>query len=386
MKKVVWVSSWDRRCGIADYSKALFNSVSSSLQAEGDKLVLASLDEFRNSFELLSFIHSEKPTLVHFQHEYGLFGGKNPPYYWFPELVDGLKRDFRNIKLTATAHTVLDPQYSFPTKHTGVQAPIRFLANSLLLPSLQKIWGERTWGLLDGVVCHSRHQVESLLASGNVRVEVLPHFVFNEQTHPNSKEKWEIGEKVLNSQRPFTLIFGFISSDKGQDLAVEAMVQLKAKGEAVPLLVLAGGTRRKEDETYLQHIQKRIEEAGLQNDVVITGYVPLSWFDVLFQKAKLVIAPFRTTSGSGSLAQAFARSAPVLTSTLPLNAELTERVPGVLEFFTQGDAESLANQWMKLLKDDSRLKQLSEQSRLYARKYSISETGKNLAHWMKSFF
>lgn len=384
MKKVLWVTSWDRRCGIADYSKALFDSVRQELQKSDVELKLASLDEYRNPFELLSFIRSENPGLVHFQHEYGLFGGKNPPKYWFPEVVDVLKRDFRTVKISATAHTVLDPAYSFPVSHTGIQAPARFLANAFLLPVLRGVWGERTWGMLDGVVCHSRHQVASLQAAGVKHVEVIPHFVFNEKLASIPSEKWETGEKITHSYTPYTLVFGFISPDKGQDLALEALIQLKNQGQT-PHLVFAGGSRRKEDEAYYERILTRAKSAGVLENLTVTGYVPSTWFDILFQKAELVIAPFRTTSGSGSLAQAFARGAPVLTSDLSLNTELAERVSGVLEFFKTGNSEDLAQKWKDLLGNKNVLRSLSEKSRLYAQKYSIAETAKHSAEWMKSF-
>jgi len=88
----------------------------------------------------------------------------------------------------------------------------------------------------------------------------------------------------------------------------------------------------------------------------------------LYGMADLVLAPFRETSGSGTLAQAFARGMPVLASDLPLNQEITEREPGCLAFFRSEDPEDCAVKVKELLANDPARETLKAAARRYAEK------------------
>lgn len=135
-------------------------------------------------------------------------------------------------------------------------------------------------------------------------------------------------------------------------------------------LVLAGGLRRTEDRGYFQHCERLICELGLSDRVDISGFVPDERIDSLYRQATLVVAPFRRTSGSGSLAQAFARAVPVLASDLPLNREIETRVAGSLAFFKSEDPASCAEAMDALLGDSAQRERLACGALQYAKTYS----------------
>lgn len=350
--KMVWVTTWSRRCGIADYSRILWPAVERKLAEAGHEGKLLSLDE---SGDLVRDLAALKPHLIHFQHEYGIFGGKNPPFYQFPTLARRVRATLPETHLTATAHTVLDRSYRFPVRGRGIQVPARALANLTLLRPLKKIWGPGTWGTLDGVIVHSQLQVPAVKAAGAREVAVVPHFV------PVVHHRADAAgyEPFL---RKHVLVFGFFTPEKGQDIVIEAMARLSPDVR----LTLAGGLRTEKDRPYLEKCERLIRELGLTDRVRITGFVEQEKIDEYYRDATLVVAPFRATTGSGSLVQAFARGVPVLASDLPLNREIAERQSGALAFFRSEDSTDCASRIQELLSAEGRLSEMRESSRQYA--------------------
>src|ERR1700677_1753701 len=100
--KVAWISTWERVCGIADYSKELWPVVKKSLDERGDEVFLLSLDKFDSEENIVNELKRIKPDVIHFQHEYGIFGGKNPPFYYFPNLIHRILVDLPKSKIVAT--------------------------------------------------------------------------------------------------------------------------------------------------------------------------------------------------------------------------------------------------------------------------------------------
>jgi hypothetical protein len=239
---VAWLSTWERRCGIAAYSHALCPPIQKALDPIGGRIHVISQDTTPSNPALLGQIEAARPDIVHVQHEYGLWGGKNPPGYRYPSFVRDLRRRLPRVKLVATAHTALDPLYRFPVRGRGLQAPVRAAANAFLLPYLRRIWGPVTWGSADCVVVHSAIQVPIVEAAmrGGRRgfTRVIPHFVSALEggagEAPQKPREESASEDAAAVERLRALdalpanavvlsVFGFITSDKGQDVAIEAL-------------------------------------------------------------------------------------------------------------------------------------------------------------------
>jgi glycosyltransferase involved in cell wall biosynthesis len=303
---------------------------------------------------------SAEEEVFHLQHEFGLFGSKLPGFYRFPAWMSAARESTSGKIWIATAHTVLDREWRYRTEGRGWRALPLTALNRFVVPSARHAWMEETWGAFDGVVVHSELQARTILESGCSRVAVIPHFV----------PSLSVSERVRESE-PTAVLFGYFSWEKGQDLALQAWAEW---GPAAPKLVLAGGLRRKEDAWYLRRCQGLIKKFGLEQKVEITGYVPGHRVSELYARATAVLAPFRETSGSGSLALALAHHAPVLASDLPLNREIVDRVPESLALFSAGDPESLAWETRRIFESESKRRALEAGARRYAERYSPVET------------
>jgi glycosyltransferase involved in cell wall biosynthesis len=305
-------------------------------------------------------VRNAEEEVVHLQHEFGLFGSKLPGFYRFPKWIRSARECAPGKAWIATAHTVLDRDWRYRTEGRGWRALPLAALNRFVVPAARRAWMDGTWGTLDGVVVHSELQARTIRDSGCPRVAVIPHFV------PSLSVLKDDG-----AREPTAVLFGYFSWEKGQDLALRAWAEW---GSEAPKLVLAGGLRRKEDAWYLRRCEALVKKFGLESKVEITGYVPEHRVSEIYARATVVIAPFRETSGSGSLALALAHHAPVLASDLPLNREVLTRVPESAALFSAGDPESLAREARALFRNETRRGELSAGARRYAEAHSPVET------------
>ncbi|MGE0616242.1 MAG: glycosyltransferase [Bacteriovoracia bacterium] len=395
--KVAWVSTWNKTCGIADYSKIILPAVRAAAKTAlpaGYAIELHPIDELRRRGQVAAWVESLarlSPDVVIFQHEYGIWGGKRPPRYLFPRVVKAVRARLPRAKLIATAHNVLARDYVFPTRGRGLQAPLRVLANHLLMPRMRRAWSEETWGVLDEVIVHSELQVSDVRASGCPKVTVIPHFVPAlapageglRNTKLSPETEWKIRNAAKHPvitphrlapgepARKTVMVFGFFSPEKGQDLAVRALEHLERDVH----LVLAGGARRTADYHYMESCLGTARALELGDRVSVSGFVQKDFIDDYYARADLVLAPFLETTGSGSLAQALGRGAPILASDLPLNKEIERRQPGCLAFFHTGDPEDCARQIRRLLTSEKDRENLSRAALEYAAHYSPEKIG-----------
>ena len=342
--RVLWIVP-EKTGGIRTYAEGLLRA----LREAGSVTIESRWDL---PLEALFQPQSNTRNLVHLHHEFGFFGSKLPGRYQFPRWIRAIKGKNPKTTWIATAHNVIHHDYVFPLEGKEWWSIIpRILANTFLITALRKAWTSGTWGHFDGVVVHSRHQAETIRKSGCEKVAVIPLFVPRAPHRPEN----EPGSNVT--------LFGYFSPDKGQDIAIEAWARM---GPSAPKLVLAGGVRRKEDENYLAECRALIRKHGLDAKIEITGYVPEEKLDALYREARLVLTPFRVTTGSASITAAFARGAPVLASDLPLNRELAERVPGCVDFFKTESPEALAKEVLAIWGDSERIRKLRKNAIAYA--------------------
>ena len=126
--------------------------------------------------EIADAVKKDEISLIHLQHEFGLFGSKLPGLNRFPKWFAAARGVTPGTKWVATAHTVLDAKWRYSTAGRGWKS-VPFSFFNLLLPLLRKNWLEKTWRDFDAVIVHSEHQVATIRASGCPKVVVIPHFV-----------------------------------------------------------------------------------------------------------------------------------------------------------------------------------------------------------------
>ncbi|MFL5812877.1 MAG: glycosyltransferase family 4 protein [Bdellovibrionia bacterium] len=349
--RILWVAP-EEKGGIRSYTEALWPSMKKAWSGDAMDPVyrLPEIEE----------LERWQPDLIHVQHEFGLFGSKIPGFYQFPAWLKKVRKALPHAKVVATAHSVLGRDYQYPWRGRGVQAPLRLIANYTAVPLMRRTWLEGTWSKLHGVIVHSKSQVETVRQAGCQRVSEIPHFV---------PERSPIYHHEPATP-PEILVFGYLTPEKGSDIAIDAMKHVKVPAK----LVMAGGLRRDEDRAYFDLCEQKIRQNQLSDRVKITGFVPSELMDSYFERASLVLVPFRETSGSGSIAQAFSRGAAILASDLPLNREMNLRQPGCVATFKSEDAEDCARQIDRLLNDQEALKALQINSQAYAEKCTIDQT------------
>jgi glycosyltransferase involved in cell wall biosynthesis len=357
--RVLWIAP-EMQGGIASYSRLLWPAVAEAARADGRfeplMLLQTALGE---SADAISAARDLQPDLVHVQHEYGLFGGTNLFLDVLPRWLRRLRQALpRGTSIVATAHKVLPDGYRFETRGQGWCGLQNRMANATVLPWLRRSWREGTWGRFDGVIAHSALQVACLQGCGLSAVAAIPHVV--------PEISLPAGERRRLHTAPRITVFGYFCPEKGQDVVIEAMRHVRPP----VLLRLAGGVGHPMNSGYHERCQRRIAELGLQDRVEVTGFVPEAEISRLFQESDLVVVPFRTTNGSGSLVQALARGAAVLASDLPLNREINDRVPDTLAFFASEDPLDCARQIEALLADPNRRQYYGQQACRYALKHS----------------
>lgn len=368
--KLVWIVP-ELQGGIHSYSKSLWPSVKELLLQSGsaalDPIYLEQGSQLAPS--LLNDLRAQGVTTVHIQHEFGLFGRKIPPFYRFPRWIADLRKGLPQARLCATAHTVIGQDFRYDWRGRGLQAPLRWAANALFMPLLRPVWTQKTWGGLDGVIVHSQLQRSAVDRSGAKRVEVIPHFVPSLGPKRVSRTAHPVLQRV-SSDVPVVMVFGYVSPEKGQELAIRALSRMKMRA----VLILAGGSRRKEDQKYLAYCEELARKLAVSDRVKITGFLAEDQIDEFYSRATVVLAPFRDTSGSGSIPQGLARGAPLLASDLPLNREIAEREPGALDVFRAQDPEDCADRLDYLIRDHKKRAGLSAAAHRYAARFSIAQT------------
>ena len=355
--RLLWITP-EETGGIASYSQMLWPAIADAAMAAGDFAPLTLLQtpaHARN--EAISAARKLRPDLVHVQHEYGLFGGLNPLLDRFPQWMRRL-RDVvpPSTRIVATAHSVLN-DYQFDTVTPGWRTSLHHVVNRFALNWLRRRWGAGTLGKFDGLIVHSGLQRAILAADSSPVVAEIPHVVpaITLATHER-----EIGPT------PTITLFGYFTPWKGQDIVIEALQHVRIPAR----LRLAGGVGHPANLAYMSRCEAAIDRLGLRERVEVTGYVPDAEMARVYAESDLVVAPFRMTTGSGSLVQALARGVPVLASDLPLNREINERLPDTLAFFASEDPVDCARQIERLLADPDRRELLGRQALQYAATYS----------------
>ncbi len=367
-----WVSPWHSRSGISTYSHGLFPAIERAAGEHGVTAQLVATDAIGEHRDLsndvlIEAIVRHRPTLIHIQHEFGHWGGKNPPAYRFPEFIRSLRSQLPGAKIIATAHTVIPPDYRFPIHGTWKGKIARSLFNLFLLSYLGQSWREKSWGPLDGVLVHSELQLPWVRPYA--RAYCIPHYV--PDPLPLRPLPHELEKIFAQGHGPHLVIFGFITPSKGHDLAIELFAKTRAQLPEARL-IFAGEARTPDDQAYLETCLALAERLGVRDRLDLTGFLDAADLPALLTKASLVLAPFRETTGSGSIPTALSYGAPVLASDLPLNRELEARVPGCLRFLSE---QTL----LETLSQASSRDQLRTQAKAYAAQYSVRKTA--LAHF-----
>ena len=340
-REILMLSSYPpRECGIATYSKDLFNALSQTIG--GSSLSVCALEtskESRDYPEEVKFIldtsqvheyillaekvnKDKNIKAVFIQHEFGLFGGR------YGEMLLYFLYTLRK-PVMITFHTVL------PEPDQKLISVVRNIV-------------ERT----DSVMVMTNSSANILVNEYGVlesMIHVIPH-----GTHPvKHQDKLMLKEKYSLAGRITLSTFGLISSNKSIETALEALPAIVEKFPEVLYLII-GRTHpevvKHEGEAYRHSLEQRIEELGLSDNIrFVNKYVELPELLELLQLTDIYLFTSKDPNQavSGTFAYAMSCGCPIISTSIPHAKEMLNPDTGILVGFN--DPQGFADAVIELL-------------------------------------
>ncbi len=341
---IIFATTWNSKCGIAAYSRALVPELEKHVRVE-----VLGLDSGDISSPARLAAALNRGGVAHIQHQYPFFGGMAVYRNWFRRLLRRV-----DVPLVVTVHE-LDLGES----------------DSRMLCAYKHWFNRYLFGAaaIDRIIVHSfeyRDKLQALgIESGVIRVVPMGVPEVAKADVSSDAAKSTLG---LEGKRVVT-IFGFVVKRKGYEVALEA---LRCWPEDVVLLV-AGGAHPDDSTGFFEELKGRVIARGLEDRTVISGYLPDDQVPVVMAATDVVIAPFTAMSGSWSIMHSIAYGKPVVASDLPSSREMNDRML-CLTLFNPGDPSDLADKTKELLEDEARLAQAVASVQSYAAAWTVARS------------
>ncbi|MDD4901044.1 MAG: glycosyltransferase family 1 protein [Patescibacteria group bacterium] len=190
----------------------------------------------------------------------------------------------------------------------------------------------------------TKQEMIDIYGASGEKIEVV-HNGFNSELYKKISDKNEI-EKTLKKygiKAPYIFYVGRLEKKKNTARLVNAFAIMKEKYKTNHKLVLVGNADLGFDE-----VKYVIEEFDLQNDVIITGWVPELDIPYLYGGAALFVFPSLYEGFGIPLVQAMASGVPVTASDIP---SIRETTAGAAWLFNPLDKRDIAEKMAKVLSD-----------------------------------
>ncbi len=364
--RVSMFTSWQVRCGIADYSAHLVEALNSL----GDV-----------SVSVTPFDHQPHPRsdyaawgrrmndgdIAHIQHEYSFFGYRLPWRNYYRALVAPIDKP-----LVITRHVSFDGPFSIPGAGVGhLLRRVKWEMYKRWLGPYATYLNYGMFKIAGAIIVLSAHLKEHLVRRGIPadQVHVIPAGVPAVAAPAGGatlRAVWGWQDKIVIGQP------GYITPAKGHLTALAALQQLP---ESYCLLI-AGGLRREADRPALAAIEREIARSGLQSRVRITGFVPSPDLPAHIDACDALIYPHTQVDSSYSVVSGAAyQHTPLIVSDVPAHVELAGFCPG-LALFPSGDAAALAHAILEVTQNQRLNQELVNGLRRYAQEFAWSAIAK----------
>ena len=316
--KITMISTWKTRCGIATYSEALCDA----LAELGIEVYVVRFPRFgRKSSETMRDIAERVPrdkvSLIHVQHEYGLFQGLDVDFYKYLQAL--------GKPIVTTMHAVGHIQFD---------------------PAIYQLSSK--------VIVHNKFCARQF----KFLVTTIPHGVKVVDCPPmeECKKAWGIDPRMK-----IVGYCGFIGPNKGIEMLLEAVAKVENAG-----LLVAGGWHTSGPDTQYVNDLKQASFALLPNRCQWIGYVPDDKLSIAYGAMNMAAYPSFAATESGALLTAIGHGKAVLASNLPPFKEKEE--VGALMTFT--NVEDMATKIKQILEDDELRHKLEAGAKAYAESVS----------------
>jgi len=319
--RVGLITTWAVRCGIASYSENL----GTALSKLGADVYVMRVPRFgRKDNDLMQNIAERAPAdivdLFHVQHEYGIFQSLENAF-------------FSTLRLKGK--------------------PIITTMHSVGAWEVDKIVAEFS----DRVIVHNEFCFRRF--NFPKKTGIIPHGATPLETDPPLREecKKSLG---IDSKIPLVGYVGFISTYKGLETLIEAMVNVPGAA-----LLIGGGWHVERETEYITRL-KEWTGKDLQGRCLWLGFVPDKSLGRVYGAMDLVVYPSRFSTESGALIMALSHEKAVIASNVAPFKE-KEKASALMTFT---DAKNLARKITRLLKDEESRRKLEEGAKTYVRETS----------------
>ena len=310
--KVGMVSTWNTKCGIAEYTKYLVENVDNAIDIE----ILANYEKSDNIdkigikvvrcwerynddlMKLYQQIKYDELKIVHFQFNFGLFELKT-----LMHLIKQLKYD--NIKTIITFHSVEDINVCGRIVRLG-----DFKED---LKALNRIW------------VHTMNDCRFLSNLG-IEANVL-HIPQGIKKFPIIDEN--ITRKPIFNNSTIISSFGFLLPHKGILEIIESLPILKKTYPDILFLAINSIYPDKISDIYFEKCEKHVKELGLSKNVIFfKEYLEEEEIIELLRLSDMIVMPYKETKESSSAAIRFALSSqrPIITTNVPIFDEFRNEI------------------------------------------------------------
>jgi len=171
-------------------------------------------------------------------------------------------------------------------------------------------------------------------------------------------------EYIPSTRKPRTI--GYISRlcyENGFDIVVDAFILLREKKEFSDVKLVVTGGSTASDTKYIRMLKRRINRAGLHNDVDFHEEFEGPGRVDFFKKVAIASVPVRKGEAFGMyLSELMASGIPIVQPSLGAFPEIVNLSGGGINYMPN-NPEDLARAWSTLLADSEKLEQLSRQAR-----------------------
>jgi len=326
------VTTWNIRCGIAKYSAFLVTELKRN--AEIHIVKVTSGHVFSPYYFVLGFKTGRSHSIVHVQFAYAMFGSLGMGKLRlsaFTALLFYLGLAFGNSRVVTTFHEVAKTRSS----RTKLGLKYRNVLNKVVCV------------VSDLIIVHTLESKELMMRNYGVRESSLKVIPMGCYETPSFLNKDACKEKLNLSGKKVITLPGFVSEHKCHDLVVALLPLLDKEVH----LLIAGGTRTKEDMTFYEELKRLAQRNHCIDRITFNDDFPIT--SIIMNATDIAILPYRRATESLMLRLLIAYKVPTITSDLSVFKEIKKEY-GCVELFRSGDRNDLLAKMSGLLSDEER--------------------------------
>lgn len=333
-------------CGIADYNRHLTHALRELLDC--DTVLFPTKRAGRHQFRRLLALRAEYVQLAAradaydaaiVQWQVRFWNGTRPVENMFPRFLKRIRKP-PIVVLHEWPHI---PKLHDHEGRLPMQLAKRALTAAWMAHDVGQLdyrrWVERDmFGSIAHIIVHAPELRARIVAAGvapdKITVERFP-------VHELPPPSWtvdEVSERFGLRGRRVLLLLGHPVPRKGFDLAVQALPRLP---EDV-VLVLVCSQADEAARASVDGLGQLARELGVERRVIVTGFLDDAQLASMLCVAKLGVSPFRSVTGSSSIAHFLAAGLPVIASDLPAIRQVTEAGAGI-RLFEPGGVDDLVD-------------------------------------------